>query len=398
MMMAASTAMLASPEPIRTRPLHVVTISPFYPSVSNPVSACFVAEPLRQMSREGVKSTVFIANPFYRKAQVADPATPAEWVNFVSLPGGVGLPSAGFFLERKLSEYVRAVHSRDPVDLIHAHSALPCGHAASLLSARLGIPFVVTVHGLDAFSNRQVRGLAGKLCVKASREVYRSARSVICVSRKVQDAVTQVEPRANTRVVYNGVDCEFFAQDSFSDSNPIILAVGNLISIKGYDCLLRAVARVQNQVKNIRCRIIGEGPEQNHLQSLAVSLGLSKTVDWLGRRSRKEVAAELRDCAVFALPSIYEALGCAYLEAMATGKPAIGCEGQGIEELIRHGVNGWLVRPNDEQDLANALSTLLASASLRREIGSQARRTMLESCTLEHQSAHLREIYQEVAR
>ena len=89
---------------------------------------------------------------------------------------------------QSLSE-IRRLHDSDPIHVIHAHSALPCGHAAWLLSQELEIPFVVTVHGLDAFSVRQVGGWAGRWCGRLSQSVYRSACSVICVSEKVRDQV-----------------------------------------------------------------------------------------------------------------------------------------------------------------------------------------------------------------
>ena len=80
---------------------------------------------------------------------------------------------------------VRELHRSQRIDLIHAHAALPCGHAAVLLSQELKIPCVVTVHGLDAFFDNQVRGFAGQWCRRIAQFVYRSASRVICISDKV---------------------------------------------------------------------------------------------------------------------------------------------------------------------------------------------------------------------
>src|SRR3954467_2886381 len=95
----------------------------------------------------------------------------------------------------------------DPVALIHAHSALPCGRAAQLLSEELGIPFVVTVHGLDAFFTRQSGLVAGAWCRMVAKRVYESAQSVICISKKVRDEVL-LGAQAKTAVIYNGMDAE----------------------------------------------------------------------------------------------------------------------------------------------------------------------------------------------
>jgi teichuronic acid biosynthesis glycosyltransferase TuaC len=103
----------------------------------------------------------------------------------------------------------------------------------------------------------------------------------------------------------------------------------------------------------------------------------------------------MRRCALFALPSRYEGLGCVYLEAMSTEKAVIACRGQGIDEIIRHGSNGWLIDPGNLQDLIAALSVLLQNLQLRRQIGEAARRTTLQSFTSAHQAAHLATLYRE---
>src|SRR5581483_3635758 len=327
---------------------HVLTLAPFYPSEGNPASGCFIAEPVRSLQNCGVKASVFVAQPFYRSAELGIAEFPADRVRFFSLPRGLGLPSAGKLLFYSLREKLSALHDMHPVDLIYAHSALPCGHAAWLLGKELRIPFVVTVHGLDASSRRQVGGAAGWLCEGISRQIYSAAQRVICVSKKVERAVLQVEARTRTQVIYNGVDCEQFTPAASLSGSPILLAVGNLIPTKGHKVLLQAFARLRREFPGVRCQIIGEGPEETRLKSLAEKWEISDSVEWLGRRNRSQVARALRNCTVFVLPSEYEGLGCVYLEAMASGKPVVACRGQGIDEVIRHGLNGWLVDPNDE--------------------------------------------------
>jgi len=103
----------------------------------------------------------------------------------------------------------------------------------------------------------------------------------------------------------------------------------------------------------------------------------------------------LRGCTLFALPSRYEGLGCAYLEAMSAGKVAIGSLGQGIEEVIRHGSNGWLVEPENVEQLSSALMNLLGNSMLREYVGRQARQTILNGLSLEHQARELLRVYRE---
>jgi glycosyltransferase involved in cell wall biosynthesis len=106
----------------------------------------------------------------------------------------------------------------------------------------------------------------------------------------------------------------------------------------------------------------------------------------------------MRNCTVFALPSRYEGLGCVYLEAMACGKPVIACRGQGIDEIIDHGNNGWLIPVNGLEELVQGLQILLGNAELRARIGEKARQTILGNLTLAHQAEKLARIYREVAQ
>jgi glycosyltransferase involved in cell wall biosynthesis len=80
---------------------------------------------------------------------------------------------------------------------------------------------------------------------------------------------------------------------------------------------------------------------------------------------------------------------------MSCGKPAIGCFGQGIEEIIDHGKNGLLIPPGDEVALSNMLALVLQDANLRRRLGTAARETILQRYTLEHQAQQLAEVYRE---
>jgi len=386
------------------RPLHVLTLTPFYPSEHDDAAGCFVAEPLEWLAKVGVVNTVFAVQPFYReKLRARDSGVPAQWLRYFSLPGGVGLPTAGAFLFARIVGQVRELQRAQRIDLIHAHGPLPCGHAAMLLSSELGLPYVVSVHGLDAFSTEQVKGRAGEWCRRISQRVYRSSRRAACVSEHVREKVLEgTGPACRTSVVYNGVDPESFSPGvevggGPSSTSPVVLSVGNLIPIKGHDLLIRAVAGLASEFPALSLEIIGDGAERSRLEVLTGQLKIADRVRFLGRQSRQAVAEAMRRCTVFALPSRYEGLGCVYLEAMCVGKPVIGCRGQGIAEIIQHGSNGFLVGPDNEKELTLALGMLLRDEPLRRSLGAAARDTILERLTLAQQAESLVRIYRESA-
>ncbi len=378
--------------------MQVLTITPFFPSAQDDSQGCFVAEPLLWTEKIGIANRVLAVQPFYRAGAAPGISNPAaNWMRYLSLPGGMGLPTAGTFLFARVLPTVRRLQKAGLIELIHAHAPLPCGHAAMLLNRELGLPYVVTVHGLDAFSRSQVRGWVGEWCAKITRSVYQSARSVICISEHVRRKVLAGAPDIATTIVYNGADPGIFSPDPSrqSSAKPTVVSVGNLIPIKGHEVLIRAVAACVARHEDLQCEIVGDGPERDHLKLLAQQLSIPDRVAFLGRQSRSTLARTLQRATLFALPSRYEGLGCVYLEAMACGKVAIGCGGQGIEEIIHHGDNGWLVEPENPDELAAGLNTLLQNFELRESIGIRARRTIVKGFTLEHQAERLARAYRE---
>ena len=385
---------------MKHRAPHVLTLTPFYPTERDDAAGCFVSEPLESLAKTGVANTVFALQPFYRgKALVRESSVPAQWFSYFSWPGNVGLPFAGAFAFSRIVGQVREMQRLRQIDLVHAHGPLPCGHAAMLLSKELGLPYVVSVHGLDAFATQQVGGRGGEWCRRISQRVYRSSRRVICVSEHVREQVLEgTGPGCRTSVVCNGVDPELFSPgNERSSGRPIVLSVGNLIPIKGHDVLIRAVGSLAAEFPDLTLEIIGDGPELSRLQALSQQLKLGDRARFLGRQSRQQVAVAMRRCTVFALPSRYEGLGCVYLEAMSVGKPVIGCRGQGIAEIIQHGSNGFLVGPDNERELTLALAMLLRDEPRRHNLGIAARDTILDRLTLELQAESLARIYREAA-
>lgn len=396
------TATLSAEKKAEDRPfanLHVLTLTPFFVSKDDEVSGCFIAENLKTLSALGVGSSVIAVDSIYRPLRKLNPDAPAQWMRYPQLPGNFGLSSAGKFLSRILRNKVRELHSRRRIDIIHAHAALPCGHAAAFLSRQFNIPFVVTIHGLDVFNRCFQDGIAAAWRRKSSFEVYERANKVICISDKVRRILIEgSRTDVSAEVIYNGTDPEFFAPDITPPGPPTLLIVGTLLAGKGQELVLKAMGRLSPEYPDLQCQIIGEGADRSRFAALAKQLGLEERVHFLGRRSRSAVAQAMRNCTVFVLPSRFEGLGCVYLEAMACGKPTIGCYGQGIEEIIQDGVNGALIPVDGLDHLTEKLRTLLSDADLRARMGEAARETILDRLTLSHQAQSLIKVYEQVAR
>jgi GalNAc-alpha-(1->4)-GalNAc-alpha-(1->3)-diNAcBac-PP-undecaprenol alpha-1,4-N-acetyl-D-galactosaminyltransferase len=150
-----------------------------------------------------------------------------------------------------------------------------------------------------------------------------------------------------------------------------ILGVGRLSPEKGFDLLIQAFARISPWYPDWTLQIVGDGPQRAVLADLADSLGIRDRVQLVGWMDQPERA--LLAAGAFVLPSRYEGFPNALLEAMACGLPCIAtaCD-SGPAEIIRHGVDGLLVPPQDVDALAEALRRLVSDDAQRARLGSRA--------------------------
>jgi glycosyltransferase involved in cell wall biosynthesis len=262
-----------------------------------------------------------------------------------------------------------------PFQIIHANFMFPCGYIGEMIKQKWGIPLV--------FHERSTPRLHSAIQFKAARNLYRKvledADSVITLNRSMANLIQGISPRLKEINIIRAVgDSE--ACDSLSENKPvryggkkIILSVGALTERKGHEYLLKAISRLRTEIQDIKCIIIGSGILANHLKTLVEKLSLNDIVELYGKRSHDEVLRTMSWCDVFVLPSWDEAFGTVYSEAMTFGKPVIGCEGEGIGEVIRNGVHGFLVKKRDDLSLYAALNQILCDGNLAAEMGKEAK-------------------------
>ena len=165
------------------------------------------------------------------------------------------------------------------------------------------------------------------------------------------------------------------------ESDSVLLSVGRLRYQKAHSVLLRALPGVLASFPDTQMLIAGDGVLRDELEAEAASLGISDHVQFLGVRNDIPVLLSLADLFVF--PSRFEGMPNALLEAMSHGLPVIGTTVQGVDEIIRDGVNGLLVPPEDPGALSQAMLRLMADRAERRRLGDAARHTIEEHYTVD---------------
>jgi glycosyltransferase involved in cell wall biosynthesis len=174
----------------------------------------------------------------------------------------------------------------------------------------------------------------------------------------------------------------------------IVLFVGRLVSYKGVDVLLEALAGL-----NACALIVGDGPLRATLEARARELDITGRVRFLGPVADDELAAMYRACDVFVLPSVtrQEAFGVVQLEAMAAGKPVVSTDvGTGVGWVNRHGETGYVVPPRDPVALREALRRLLANPTLQKSMGEAAAKRVRSTFTLERMIDQTLALYRDV--
>ncbi len=314
---------------------------------------------------------------------------PVTYVPFLAPPRPRSYGSWGSWAAPSLALALRLLRRTFPFDLVHAHYAAPAGDAVRRAGA--GVPLVVSVHGGDLLAVAH-RSPAGTRAVRAA--LGRAA--VVLANSAGMEKRAQALGAKHTRVVHLGSDLPAVV----APATPArIVTVGSLIERKRHADVLRALWLLRGDHPDVEWVIVGDGPEREPLERLARELELADRVRFTGALAPDRALEEARCGAVFVLPSVDEAFGVAYIEAMAGAVPAIGCRGEdGPEEIAASGHGIRLVAPGDPEDLARELGELLAGEDWRRELGIAARATVASDFTWEACGRATVEAYEQALR
>jgi 2-deoxystreptamine N-acetyl-D-glucosaminyltransferase/2-deoxystreptamine glucosyltransferase len=275
---------------------------------------------------------------------------------------------------------VRHVLGGGRMDLVHVH----CGEdlavlpLARLAARRHGCPLVATMHLSVRHALRPVT--ARGVVLRAAGGVVEGwllpgADAVIALSPSTARLLVGDQiPAGRVQVIPPGYDPALFAAasaDPFGGlPRPRVAYLGRLAPQKDVGTLLQAFARLPADVQLL---VVGDGPDRAALQRRAQRFG--GRVHFTGFVPHAAVPAVLAHADLLVLPSLYEDLSSALIEAMAAGLPVVATRVGGTADLVRHGVNGLLVAPRDPAALAAAISQILADPAAAARMSAAARRT-----------------------
>jgi glycosyltransferase involved in cell wall biosynthesis len=244
-------------------------------------------------------------------------------------------------------------------DLVHAHFAYPDGVAAWKLARRHHLPLIVTIHGSDINVLAKDAGRRKQIV-----EMLNGAAAIVCVARDLLEKVVAMGI-APDRVYHipNGVDTRIFTpgdkqahrnQLGLNHHKRLLLTVGNLIPVKGYDRMIQALMDIDPSIGLV---MVGEGPERSRLGKHVRRLGLGERVHFAGSVPHSELAAYYRAADFLVISSHSEGWPTVIFEALACGLPVIANRVGGIPEVLCSSDIGLLVESNDSPTIAAAIAS-----------------------------------------
>jgi glycosyltransferase involved in cell wall biosynthesis len=342
---------------------------------------------------------------------------------------------AKFFYIFRAWRAAEKAHKEKPFTAIWSIMAAYAGIAALLFKLRHpSIPLLLTLQEGD--SEEHILKRVG-VFYPIWRIIFKKADRIQVISNYLADFARRHGARCPIDVVPNGVDTARYnpndtnrypnvpnrsdnSNKSSHYSDCVIITTSRLVHKNGVDVLIRAMAVIASGAKqspgdrhglrsrdDIKLQILGAGPDEQKLKQLAKDLKIEDKVEFLGHVDPEKIPEYLARADIFVRPSRSEGLGNSFLEAMAAGLPVIGTKVGGIPDfLINHNPNdtnenpnypnGLFVEVDNPEDLAEKITMLLENEELRKKLGSNGRKLVLENYSWDSISQKMKAIFQQL--
>jgi teichuronic acid biosynthesis glycosyltransferase TuaC len=377
----------------------LLSLATLYPNAHRPHFGTFVARQLEALAARG-DWDVTVLNPIgvpplalgrymTRYRAVAEAAvTGVEHGVTVHRPRFTLIPAVGGpinprMIARAVQPLVRRLHALAPFDLVDAQFFYPDGPTAARIAAALALPLSIKARGAD------IHMWGGK--AYALRQMLKAAdqaAGLLAVSEALaRDMVERGFPNDKITVHYTGLDRALFRPLDRAESrallassfgiptdSPLLATVGALIPRKGQQFVIRALARLPEA----HLALVGIGPDQAALETLARESGMGGRVHFLGSLDHERLPAVLSAADAMVLPSASEGLANAWVEALACGCPLVIADAGGARELVTTREAGRIVA-RDAEAIAAAVRALLAAPPPREAVAQCAARFSWEA-------------------
>ncbi|WP_258360507.1 glycosyltransferase family 4 protein [Moorella sulfitireducens] len=292
------------------------------------------------------------------------------------------------------------------IDLIHVHSPFIMGRLGARMARKLGLPLVITYHTLyEEYVHYfpLVPGLLRKAVRSYTTSFCNRCRLVITPTEVIAAYLKKNGVKVPVVSIPTGIEVERFRNLDSSwlrrylnlpPEKIILLHVGRLGKEKNIPFILRAFARVQQEVPAVHLVLVGSGPYKESLQNMANDLGIGRAVTFAGSFSFEQMPAVYAGADLFIFASVTETQGLVIGEAKAAGLPVVAVKAYGVQEMVENEVDGFLT-PLDLNTFSSCVLRLVKDLNLRRQMGEQGRQNVqaLSAATM---ARRLENLYQSI--
>lgn len=292
---------------------------------------------------------------------------------------------------------VKRIMKHEEIDILHAHGTRANSNTFKSAKA-LNIPVIYTVHGWSFHADQQA--LIKKLRVASEKFLVHQSDKTICVSDSNFAEGQSYFPMTNALVIKNGINQKKFdPHKQFTDVrrelniDPSTILVGFIARItaqKDPFTLIKAASKIPDSM-NIKFLIVGDGDLKEQTVKMAKELNVSHKI--LFQNFRQDIPDILNAIDIYCLPSLWEGLSIALLEAMAMKKAIIATAVDGTKEVIRNEYNGLFVEVQQADQLAAAIIRLAQNTAFRKELADNAYNTILQDFNVKKMIDKIEEVY-----
>lgn len=320
---------------------------------------------------------------------VSDPNIIDDHQNVLRLPSipFAVLPNfrVGTIYSRKIMKEIKSLN----LDIIHTQTEFSLRLFAKHCAKKLSIPIVHTYHTMyedytHYFSVKYVEKYAKLLVRKFSKSICNSADHLVVPTKKVENALLYYGLKKKPDIIPTGVNLEPFDPSKYSyheilkirdelqigRDDKVALFVGRIAKEKAIDVLIKSIARVKDNSKNVKLLIVGDGPERKKLEALSLELGCRSNIIFTGKVPWENIGIYYQVADVFMSASTSETQGLTYIEAMAAMKPVIAKYDTNLDDIIFDGITGRYFY--EDYELDSILLGLLNDKLISRYIGKSA--------------------------
>ncbi len=297
------------------------------------------------------------------------------------------------FYNRSFAKYLQ----KENIDLVFANYG-PMGVAVRDACKLANKPILVHFHGFDASDYKVLDKYK-----YSYKEMFRQVGAVVVVSNDMKQMLMSMG--AEEQKVYlnpYSVNSNLFTVGEPEKNEAIFIYVGRFAGKKNPSHLIRSFSIVLKEIPEAKLIMIGDGPLWDSTMNFAEQLGISKNIEFRGKRSPEEIADALKEARCFIQHSVraesgdMEGTPNTILEASCSGLPVVSTTHAGIKEAVVHGVTGFLVEENDWEGMAAYMIELGKSPSMAQQMGRAGVEHIRLNYSLERQMAVFENIFQKL--